>query len=161
MYLDLGKKFDKYKDFMVFEIESHEQIKIGLEKEVQNREDYIEELKVALSIPRQHYKYIENKSADEIIEQKNQIVQNMSNTMGVPPEKLLDMLYKKEAAKKAKLEVTKGLQEEDDGDAPVVKDTPKEEVKEEKKTLGADASQKTVGAEKKKGGEILSGSPKL
>ena len=85
----------------------------------------------------------------------------MANTMGVPPEKLLDILYKKEAAKKAKLEVQRGLQEDDDDQVAVVKEKAKDEEKEEKKTLGADQSQKTVGAEKKKGVELLSGSPKL
>ena len=102
MYVTLGKKFDKYKEFMVYELESHEQIRVGLEKEITRRENEIDELKEALSIPRQHYKFISNKTSDEIIEQKNQIVQNMANTMGVPPEKLLDILYQKEAAKLAK-----------------------------------------------------------
>ena len=37
MYLDLGKKFDKYKDFMVFELESHEQIRAGLEKVIEKK----------------------------------------------------------------------------------------------------------------------------
>ena len=52
MYVTLGKKFDKYKEFMVYELESHEQIRVGLEKEITRRENEIDELKEALSIPR-------------------------------------------------------------------------------------------------------------
>ena len=36
----------------------------------------------------------------------------MAGNMGVPPDKLLNILYKKEAAKKAKLEVENGLKED-------------------------------------------------
>ena len=72
-----------------------------LEKEIEKREDKIEELKEALSVPRQHYRFIDNKTAEEIVEQKNEIVENMANTMGVPPENLLEILYQKEARKLA------------------------------------------------------------
>ena len=36
----------------------------------------------------------------------------MAANMGVPPDKLLSMLYKKEVAKKARLEVEAGLKED-------------------------------------------------
>ena len=112
LYKQLGKQFDKYKEFIVFELESHENIRTGLEKVISKKEDEIDQLKEALSIPRQHFKFIENLQADEIVKQKDEIVQEMAANMGVPPDKLLSMLYKKEVAKKARQEVEAGLRED-------------------------------------------------
>jgi hypothetical protein len=39
--------------------------------------------------------------AEEIVQQKEQIINKMSLNMGVPAEKLLETLYEKEASKKA------------------------------------------------------------
>ena len=60
LYKQLGSQFDKYKEFIVFELESHENIRTGLEKVISKKEDEIDQLKEALSIPRQHFKFIEN-----------------------------------------------------------------------------------------------------
>lgn len=49
--------------------------------------------------------------ADEIIVQKEEIINKMASEMGIPAEKLLETLYEKEAAKKAKQEVDRGLAE--------------------------------------------------
>ena len=91
----------KYKEYCVFEFENHEQIRSDLEKNITKKEDYIDELKDALSVPRQHYKHIDNRMADEIILQKEEIINKMSLNMGIPAEKLLQTLYEKESAKKA------------------------------------------------------------
>ena len=40
------------KEFIVFELESHENIRTGLEKVISKKEDEIEQLKDALSVPR-------------------------------------------------------------------------------------------------------------
>ena len=40
----------------------------------------------------------------------------MAANMGVPPDKLLSVLYKKEAAKRAKAEVEAGFKEETQGE---------------------------------------------
>ncbi len=87
-------------------------IRENLEKVIRVKEDYIDELKEALSVPRQHYKFIDNLSADEIIKQKNEIVAEMANNMGVPENKLLDVLYKAEAARDAKNAVKTALKED-------------------------------------------------
>jgi len=87
-------------------------IREGLEKVIRQKEDEIDELKEALSVPRQHYRYIENLEADEIIKQKNEIVADMANNMGVPEDKLLEVLYRAEAARKAKAEVKKAFKED-------------------------------------------------
>lgn len=109
IYKALSKQYDKYKEFAIFELESHEMIREGLEKVIRKKEDEIDELKEALSVPRQHYKYIDNLSAEEIIKQKNEIIRDMSSNMGVPEEKLLEVMYKAEAAQKAKAKVQEAL----------------------------------------------------
>ena len=45
LYKELGKQFDKYKEFIVFELESHENIRTGLEKVISKKEDEIDQLK--------------------------------------------------------------------------------------------------------------------
>ena len=87
-------------------------IREGLEKVIQRKENDIDELKEALAVPRQHYRHIENLEAEEIIKQKNEIVAEMANNMGVPEDKLLEVLYRAEAARKAKSEVKKAFAED-------------------------------------------------
>ena len=55
-------------------------------------------------------------TAEQIVKQKDEIVQEMAANMGVPPDKLLSVLYKKEAAKRAKAEVEAGFKEETQGE---------------------------------------------
>lgn len=74
LYKSLHEEFEKYKEFISFELEGHENVKTGLEKEITKRETSIEDLKEALSLPRQHYKFIENLMTDEILKQKNEII---------------------------------------------------------------------------------------
>ena len=95
VFKELHTKFMKYKEYCVFEFENHEQIRAELEKIISKKELYIDELKDALSVPRQHYKHIDNRMADEIIMQKEEIINSMSMNMGIPAEKLLETLYEK------------------------------------------------------------------
>lgn len=60
--------YNKYKDFILNEFEIWEQVKTGLEKIIQKKEDEIEELKDALAMPRKHYKFIDNLTSDKIVE---------------------------------------------------------------------------------------------
>jgi len=109
LYKTQAEQFSKYKEYASFEFESHEMIREGLESVINKKENEIDELKEALSVPRQHYRYIENLQADEIIKQKNEIIAEMANNMGVPEDKLLEVLYRAEAARNAKTEVKKAL----------------------------------------------------
>ena len=52
LYKTLAKQFEKYKEFIIFELESHDMIRESLEKVIRGKEDYIDELKLALSVPR-------------------------------------------------------------------------------------------------------------
>ena len=52
LYKNLAKQFEKYKEFIIYELESHEMIREGYEKVIQKKEDYIDDLKEALSVPR-------------------------------------------------------------------------------------------------------------
>ena len=66
----------------------------------------------------------------------------MAANMGVPPDKLLSVLYKKEAAKRAKAEVEAGFKEETQGeDNEAQQVDPKEPSSPtvKKEGLGADA----------------------
>lgn len=74
VFKELHTKFMKYKEYCVFEFENYEQIRAELEKNISKKELYIDELKDALSVPRQHYKHIDNRMADEIITQKEEII---------------------------------------------------------------------------------------
>ena len=67
LYKTLAKQFEKYKEFIMFEMESHEMIREGMEKVISKKEDSIDDLKEALSVPRQHYKFIDNLQADQIV----------------------------------------------------------------------------------------------
>ena len=147
IYKQLAQQFQKYKDFIVFELESHEMVKENLEKVIQKKEDYIDDLKEALSVPRQHYKHIDNLQADEIIKQKEIVIAEMADNMGVPQEKLLDIMYKAEAAREAKNQVKKALEEDaraaaaeagEDGTQEAASPTKPDGAAEK---LGADASQ--------------------
>ena len=42
LYKNLAKQFDKYKEFIIYELESHEMIREGLEKVIQRKEDDID-----------------------------------------------------------------------------------------------------------------------
>ena len=168
LYKELGKQFDKYKEFIVFELESHENIRTGLEKVISKKEDEIDQLKEALSIPRQHFKFIENLTAEQIVKQKDEIIQDMAGNMGIPPDKLLSVLYKKEAAKRAKADVDAGLKEENEGEDNEAQAVDTKEPTSptsptgKKKGLGADTKKE----ESKSGlgnraGSLAAGSPML
>ena len=115
-YEALHKRFGKYKEYCVFEFEGHEQIRSELESIIKTKDIQIDELKDALSVPRQHYKHIDNRLAEEIVQQKEQIINKMSLNMGVPAEKLLETLYEKEARKKAQQQVNQAFKAPADGD---------------------------------------------
>ena len=163
LYKQLGKDFDKYKEFIVFELESHENIRTGLEKVISKKEDEIEQLKEALSIPRQHFKFIENLQAEEIVKQKDEIVHEMAANMGVPPDKLLSVLYKKEVAKRAKAEVEATLKSDtpkEDDEATVIRD-PTSPTSPGGKKSGLSGGQEIAVGVPKKAGDLAAGSPKL
>lgn len=67
LYKDLHVKFNRYKEYCVYEFENHEQIRTELEKVIASRESKITALQETLSLPREHFKFIENKTADEIV----------------------------------------------------------------------------------------------
>ena len=68
---------------------------------MKKKENEIEDLKEALSVPRQHYKFIDNLQADQIVAAKEDIIAEMSDNMGIPKEQLLATLYKAEVQRKA------------------------------------------------------------
>ena len=89
-------------------------------------------------------------------------MQEMAANMGVPPDKLLSVLYKKEVAKRAKQEVEATLNSEtpkEDDEAIVIKDPTSPTSPGGKKSgLGGDKEEKVA---TKKPGDLAAGSPKL
>ena len=83
---------------------------------ITRNEVQIEELEKALSVPRKHYSHLDKIQAAEIIEQKNEIVANMSHTMGIPKEKLLKALHKSEAHKQAERDIEDAMKYLNSGD---------------------------------------------
>lgn len=134
-FKDLHTRFGKYKEYCVFEFENHEQIRSELESIIQKKDIQIDELKDALSVPRQHYKHIDNRLAEEIVQQKEEIVNKMSLNMGVPVEKLLETLYEKEASKKAAQQVNQAFKMPQEGETETKAETRAErESKDESKS---------------------------
>lgn len=84
---------------------------------ITRNEVQIEELEKALSVPRKHYSHLDKIQAAEIIEQKNEIVANMSHTMGIPKEKLLKALHKSEAHKQAERDIDDAMKYLNSGEA--------------------------------------------
>ena len=66
---------------------------------IKDRERDIEDLKDCLKVPRQHFKYIERLTTEEIIKQKNIIIQDLAINLGVPADALISRMYYKEAKK--------------------------------------------------------------
>ena len=60
-------EFEKYKEFIMVEVEVHEQVREGLEVIIKMRDIKIADLSESLSIPRAHFKYIERLTAEETI----------------------------------------------------------------------------------------------
>ena len=88
--------------------------------------------------------------------------------MGVPPDKLLSVLYKKEAAKRAKAEVEAGFKEETQGeDNEAQQVDPKEPSSptspgKKKESLGADAKKEEAKSGlQNRAGSLAAGSPML
>lgn len=98
----------------MYEIEAHEQIREGMEAIIKKRDNKIADLEETLSVPRQHYKFIERLTTEETIKQKNEIMKRLSISMGIPIESLISKMYEKTAKEAAKKEVDKGLADSGD-----------------------------------------------
>jgi hypothetical protein len=61
--------------------------------QIKDRERDIEDLKETLKVPRQHFRYIERLTTEEIIKQKDVILQELALNLGVPVEGLISKMY--------------------------------------------------------------------
>lgn len=107
--------FKQYREFVLFEIETHENVREKLEGLIKLKQSQIEELRETLKVPRSHFKNIERLTVEEIIIQKNQILEQISKETGVPLENILEKLYEKTARKQAKKQLDKELKEKEEG----------------------------------------------
>ena len=69
---------------------------------INQNQKQIDGLQETLSIPRNHFKNIERLTAEEIIKQKDIILEQMSKDMAIPKEQLVEKMYEKSAKKEAK-----------------------------------------------------------
>ena len=132
---------NKLKDFILYEVESHEQIREGLEAIIKKRDNFIANLEETLSVPRQHYKFIERLTTEETIKQKDEILKRMSTDMGIPYENLISKMYEKTAREAAQKEIDKAFAEsggEDDDPGAGAKSSP--DKKKDAKKLANSAS---------------------
>lgn len=74
---------------MQLEIDNYETVRDKLEQVIKKKENTIDDLKECLAIPRQHFKYIERLTTEEIVKQKTEILNEMSAEMGIPAEILI------------------------------------------------------------------------
>ena len=84
-----------------------------LEGEVKKRDRRIESLKETLSIPRQHFNYIERLTEEEIEKQKNQILAEKAKELGVPLDQVISRMYYNTTRKVAQKLVDEGLADSD------------------------------------------------
>lgn len=54
-------------------------------EEIQKMKSEVAEFKLALKIPRYHYKHIENARFEEIMKQRDEIIGNLTKKYGVDP----------------------------------------------------------------------------
>jgi hypothetical protein len=73
-----------------------------LNRIINQKQKQIDGLQETLSIPRNHFKNIERLTAEEIIKQKDIILEQMSKDMAIPKEQLVEKMYEKSAKKEAK-----------------------------------------------------------
>lgn len=73
----------------------------GLQSIIKKKTKEIEQLQETLSVPRMHFRHIEKLSADEIVKQKNEILKEKSELMGIPVEDLMEKMYTNMAKKEA------------------------------------------------------------
>lgn len=84
-----SNEFKKYKEYVQLEIDNYETVRDKLEQVIKKKENTIDDLKECLAIPRQHFKYIERLTTEEIVKQKTEILNEMSAEMGIPAEILI------------------------------------------------------------------------
>ena len=92
VYRNLGDEFIKYKEFSKFEIDVLTLCFEGKDKLIKNLQFELGEFKLALRIPRQHYKYIEKLRFEELMEQRDEIVKKLKKRYGVDPTQPGQML---------------------------------------------------------------------
>lgn len=90
-----GDEFNQYKEFVLYEIDVHENNRELLEKIVKQKQREVSGLEETLSIPRSHFKNIDKLTNEQIIVQKEVLLTKMSKEMGIPTEVLVEKMYEK------------------------------------------------------------------
>ena len=93
---------------------------------IKEKSRQVDGLQETLSIPRNHFKNIEKLTVQEILVQKDLVLDKMSREMSVPKEVLVSRMYAKEAKKEALKQVKEGLAEstDEEGNKPKTVEIP-------------------------------------
>lgn len=89
---NLARKFLVFKDFASKEIDVLQLIIDRKDQDFNKMQKDVGEYEMALRIPRQHYKHIEKLRFEEIIKQRDQIIEKIKKRYGVDPTNSLAML---------------------------------------------------------------------
>lgn len=106
-------QYNLYKEYVEIEVDNAENTIESLEGEVKKRDRRIESLKETLSIPRQHFNYIERLTEEEIEKHKNQILAEKAKEYGIPVDQVVSKMYYNTARKAAQKLVDEGLADSD------------------------------------------------
>jgi len=91
-YNKLGDNYLQFKEFIKFEIDALYQIIDQKDKIIKHKDFEVGEYQMALKIPRQHYKHIENLRFEEIMKQRDEIIARLKKKYGVDPTKQMAQL---------------------------------------------------------------------
>lgn len=85
----LSEEYRSFKNFTNLEQQILERVVQEKDKTIEYQQVSVEEYKLALRIPRHHYKHIEKLKMEELAEQRKQIVKRMKKQYGIDPTKTL------------------------------------------------------------------------
>lgn len=88
----IADNYLQYKDFVKHEIDILYLVIEEKNKVIIQKEDDLKEYKLALRIPRQHYKHIEKLRFEEIMQQRDEIVIKLKKKYGIDPTKQMAQL---------------------------------------------------------------------
>ena len=91
-FKSMGDLTNNMKEYMTREVDIRDVIIEGKDKVIRRLDGEAGEYKLALRIPRQHYKFIEKLKFEELMEQRDAIIKKMQRKYGIDPTKAMSML---------------------------------------------------------------------
>ena len=92
VFKKLASEFQNFKSYASRENDVFNSLITKKDDVIERQKFEIDEYKLALRIPRQHYKYIEKLKFEELMKQRDEIIKKLKKKFGVDQEKALAML---------------------------------------------------------------------